>query len=228
MPPPYHHAHWNAFSDIPFQEQGAVGVAPLKWVTRHGLAGVPDQAALSHVVLNREAVIEICREPAHDVLFAYACAMAWGGQGGGPGGRGHVAAAWNARAQLVPRLTALRAGGLSRSEAYTLFCGAGAVPGLGPSFFTKLLYFFSPAPSFYIMDQWTAKSVNLLTGTALVRLAGHAPSSQNQGGNYEAFCQEVDLMAGLLNCPGQVAEERLFSKGGRKRWPWRAYLRQHW
>jgi len=223
MPPPYQPAHWNVFANTPYQAQGPVGVPPATWRNRFNLGGVPQVGGLPDFHLDRNAVRAICRDPRQNVLFGYVCAMAWGGQGDGNGRRNPINA-W-AHAQVIAvRLTALRMGGLTRSEAYNLFCNGGEIPGLGPSFFTKLLYFFSPTPSFFIMDQWTAKSVNLLTGTRVVRMYGSSPTRDNTGGNYQAFCEEVDLMAGLIGCAGQEAEERLFSQGGRHSWPWRAYV----
>lgn len=227
IPPPYQQAHWNAFAGIPYQAQGPVGDPPAAWVNRYDLQHVPNREAFPNYQLDRNAARAIRINPANDVLFGYVCAMAWGDQGGGPGARRHVIAAWNARAQIFQHLIELRAGGLSRSDAYNLFRNPGIL-GLDPSFFSKLLYFFSPIPSFYIMDQWTAKSVNLLTGNWVVRMAGNAPSNQNNGGNYQAFCEEIDLMAGIIGCTGQVVEERLFSQGGRHPWPWRAHVRLHW
>jgi hypothetical protein len=129
---------------------------------------------------------------------------------------------------LVPKLTALRAGGLTRQAAYDQFLGPQAVPGLGPAYFTKLLYFFSPQPNFYIMDQWTGKSVDLMTGHYVVRLSGHAVSNLNKCGNYQAYCEEIDAMSTLLGVTGEQAEEMMMSKGGRRPWPWRAHLRANW
>ena len=97
------------------------------------------------------------------------------------------------------RLMALRNGRLTRCQAYNLFSGTGAVKGLGPAFMTKLLYFFSPLPNNYIMDQWTAKSVNLLTGNWVVRMTpGGSVHNQNKCGNYQAYCDELDSMAKLI------------------------------
>jgi hypothetical protein len=154
--------------------------------------------------------------------------MAWGLQGAGPGGAGHVARAWAANALLVPKLNTLRAGGLSRSAAYNLFTGTNAVPGIGPAYFTKLLYFFMPDPNCYIMDQHTAKSVNILTGFPGIRMVGNAVSKLNKCGNYQAYCEEVDAMAGLIGVTGEEAEEMLMSKGGHHPWPWRAHMRANW
>jgi len=154
--------------------------------------------------------------------------MAWGGKGSGTGGQGHVAAAWTAQVKLGSHLNLLRTGGLSRCEAYRLFLGTGAIPGIGPAFFTKLIYFFSSSPDFYILDQWTAKSVNLLTGNRVVKMSGNAVFNGNKCGNYLAYCHEVDEIACLLKVTGEQAEEMMMSKGGHNPWHWRAYMRANW
>jgi hypothetical protein len=100
--------------------------------------------------------------------------MAWGGQGSGATAK-NVSAAWKKHGKIERHLEKLRDGGLSRIEAYERFRGAGAIAHLGPAFFTKLLFFFdtshatNPTGGCYIMDQWTARSVNLLTGHAIVK-----------------------------------------------------------
>jgi hypothetical protein len=78
------------------------------------------------------------------------------------------------------------------------------------------------------MDQWTAKSVNLLSGRKMVLMASDSPANSNTGDNYDAFCEEIDSIAKLINCSGQEAEERLFSQGGRPRWAWREYVLKNW
>jgi hypothetical protein len=177
--------------------------------------------------LDRQQVKSICQNPAIPELFGYVCAMAWGMQGSGPGGRRHVANAWSNRHQLLPILTRLRSGGLTRCTAYSLFLNPG-ISGLGPAYFTKLLYFFSPHHDFYIMDQWTAKSVNLLTGNWVVRMTGDAVAKQNKSGNYQAYCEEVDFLANLLGVIGDQCEEMLMSKGCCVAWPWRNHIRSQW
>ena len=227
MPSPYLQPHWGVFLASPPQSQGPVGDPPSAWVKRHGLSKVPKVSALPNYQLDRNAVRSICQNAGYPLLFSYVCAMAWGGQGGGAGGKRHVAVAWKAQKRITSILNQLRSGSLSRQAAYNLF-RINPVSGLGPSFFTKLIYFFSPQPSFYIMDQWTAKSINLLTGRPVVRIGNKAPNDFNKPGNYQAFCEEVDLIAGMLGVSGEVAEERLFSQGGRHPWPWRRYVKTQW
>jgi hypothetical protein len=224
MPPPYIEPHWERFADIAYQPQGPVGVPPSVWRQAHRLEDVPGVDHLPGFTLDRHAVRTICQDPNKHVLFGYVCVMAWGGQELQYGGARRVRTAWGARDQIATRLTALRAGGTTRGAAYELFCGGEHIEQLGPSFFTKLLYFFSPVPSFYIMDQWTSRSVNLLVGREVVRLDQGGPHWSNRGGNYQAFCEEIDLMAGLLACLGAQVEERLFSHGKPHPWPWRRYV----
>ncbi len=229
MPPPYRNPHWKTFTHIPHVPAGSVGYVPATWAIHRGLTHVPaGTIPLPAHQLDRAGVRAICRNPANPVLFGYICAMAWGVQGAGPGGPRHVAAAWGSRALLVPKLNTLRAGGLTRSQAYNLFIGARAVPGLGPAYVTKLLYFFMPTPDCYIMDQHTAKSVNLLTGNWVVRMAGNAVSNQNGTGNYQAYCEEVDRISALVGTTGENVEEMMMSKGGHYPWPWRAHTRANW
>jgi hypothetical protein len=130
---------------------------------------------------------------------------------GGPGLR-NVTDSWRDRAKLAVILNRLRAGGLSRRDAYLQFIGANAVARLGPSFFTKLVYFFSrnvpagQAP--YIVDNQILDRMTWLTGLPF--------SSKASCGGYQAACWEMDQMAPILTWPmpnpdGSHVEERLFS-----------------
>jgi 8-oxoguanine DNA glycosylase-like protein len=222
MPSPYLEAHWRVLSTLGPEDQGTVGSVPIAWAKR--VAGdVPDFDSLPSHALDRKEVRAICTDRSRSVLFGYVCAMAWGGQGGGVTQRS-AKQAWHGRVRLEQHLKQLRKGGFTRNAAYDLFCGGGEIRGLGPSFFTKLLYFFSPEPSFYIMDQWTAKSINLLTGKRIVKLLDTSPTRENTGGEYNSFCEEVDAIAALIGCTGCEAEERLFSRGGRKPGAWRKHV----
>ena len=224
--------HWQVFSAIAYAPQGPVGDPPAQWAGH-----LPDGAVLPEWLeqlpadgIDRAAVREICLNPAMPVEVGYICAMAWGKQGVGPNGALHRLSAFNALPIFAPRLQALGQGGLSRIQAYNLFAlpAGNNVPGLGPAFFTKLLYFFSPEPSMYIMDQWTAKSVNLLNGQLLVKMNGNQVHNQNKSGNYQAYCEDIDAIANVMQCPGQQIEEMLFSNGGHHPGAWRAYVRAYW
>lgn len=232
--------HWNMFIKcIDHQNsQGPTGTEPSK------LLSSLDGVALPSTKLSRVDVREICRDENQSVLFGYVCAMAWGGQQ-----RNHFESSWKQRKPLADILSKLRKENLTRGDAYRLFLENKAdkeknIGGLGPAFWTKLLFFFGPADAglpytpesknCYIMDQWTAKSINLLTGLHLVKIEGTYVTPDNKCGNYQAFCEEIDQMAKILsekrgeNVTGEKVEEWLFSKGGHNKWPWREYVDGHY
>jgi len=222
VPPPYRQPHWEKFVGIPYTPQGAVGCAPSSWVRNLGLTGVPNAGRLPTTPLTRQQVRRICTDPKIPVLFGYVCVMAWGRQDKVCKGRQNVLNAWGANRQVNSHLQTLRSGGLTRIQAYRLFLGSGKIPGLGPSFFTKLLYFFSQSipkgEDPYIMDNVILRAVALLTGNPF---QCHATP-----GGYQACCEEIDAVATILGCSGQVAEERLFSSRG-KTGLWRSYVNRN-
>jgi hypothetical protein len=218
--------HWPVFRSIPFVAQAAVGRAPSDWAASHG---IPQQRhTLPRHKLTRQQVRAECQDPSKSVLHGYICAMAWGLQGASRA-KANVAAAWAERAEIERRLVLLRAGGYTRQQAYDLFA-AKPIPGLGPSYFTKLVYFFRPDVTVgYIMDQWTGKSIDLLTGHHVVRMCGDAPTARNTGENYDCFCHVIDFIARQDGCTGDQVEQRLFSWGGRQpRGLWRDHVRANW
>jgi len=221
---PFVNPHWAVFAGTKHIPAGKIGFKPAGWAKNHGITLPSPSPALPTHELDRSDVRKICRNTSNPVLFGYICAMAWGSQGAGPGGGRYVRSVWKHALKLEKILLAIRAGSLTRCEAYNNFLGKGNIPGLGPAYFTKLLYFFSPQPNFYIMDQWTAKSINLLTGRNVVRISGEIVSINNTCGNYEAYCQEVDTLARHLSQSGADIEEMLMSKGGRRPWPWRRHV----
>ncbi|WP_265594446.1 hypothetical protein [Haloferula sp. BvORR071] len=205
MPAPYQQPHWNAFIEIPPNAQRAVGHAPACWASK--LPDVPPHYMLPTGPLPRTQLRRICRDPRTPVLIAYLCVMAWGGQG-----PANAVLTWKSRTLIEPILTKLRAGGLDGLQAYQLFTAGrkSRFPGLGPSYFTKLIYFFSPpGRSLYIVDNYVLASIEILTG--LPHRYRATP------GGYVAACREIDGMRKILSGSGARMEARLFS-GKNKDW----------
>jgi len=228
MHSPYKQPHWDRLTETPYLPAGPVGFAPAEWVLRMGLTHLPSAPLpLPTTLLDRSQVRSLCQAPGIPVLFGYLCVMAWGAQGAGMGGGRNARAAWEQRTRIEATLNRIRHGGLSRKQAYALFQGAGEIFGLGPAYWTKLLYFFSPTPTSYVMDQWTSKSVNLLTGRVVVPLVNGSPAKNNPADCYEEYCRVIDSMAVLLGLSGDQVEEKLMSRGGRNPAPWRAHVRRH-
>lgn len=227
----FHEQRLKQFFAIPFEPRAfAYAKAPRDWVRSMGLEGVDFADTLLSTAQSREAVRQLCQNEGFPLLYRYICAMAWGNQGAGKS-RKHAQRAWGERERLAPILAAITAGNCSRADAYALFCGVGSIAGLGPSYFTKLIYFFWPDECCYIMDQWTAKSINYLTGEKLVPMTGGYVANHKDGEHYERYCQTVELLAGLTDSPGRLSgaqtEMRLFCHGGRSAGPWRKVVREH-
>jgi hypothetical protein len=161
---------------------------------------------------------------------AYLAIMAWGAQN-----RRNGRTAWAGFAQLAPIIDALRRDHVSAFEAYTRFhhvtvAHEPRVKGLGPAYYTKLLYFLSARQVAPIMDQWTAKSMQLLVARSraepIIKLSSQGyVSPQNTVVVYELFCSFVAQIAQRYEISVGSAEALAFSGSGQ---PWRDHVRAHW
>lgn len=89
--------------------------------------------------------------------------------------------------------------------------------GMGPAYFTKLICFLSRDLNGYTMDQWTAKSINLLLMKPLVKLTSSGlVSKSNTATTYEEFCLGIESLAKIIKKNPLDTEEMLFSNGGNK------------
>lgn len=173
--------------------------------------------------MTRTQLKELCHanSGATDLECAVAV-MAWGGQN-----RKHGIKLFNRFAEIKPIIGDMRSGNITHLDAYERFDGICKQPenlGMGAAYFTKLIFFCEPSHKGYIMDQWTSKSVNLLTGKDVVYLtAGHV-NKNNKVENYQRFCEYIEKLASKLGTSGENVEIAMFSKGGRKKWPWRKYV----
>ena len=121
---------------------------------------------------------------------------------------------------------------LCRDEAYKRFHSLaenGKLTHMGPAYFTKLIYFLEPKHNGYIMDQWTARSMNLLRkgNECEIQLIPttkrnsdgfrkfRVPSQKNHVCIYRAFCEDLEHLAECLDIDPEETEKLIFSKGGR-------------
>jgi hypothetical protein len=167
----------------------------------------------------------------HSIATADLCAFifAWGGMQVSNGKRIFKQTDWVAVAE------GLRRDCFDHYEAYEQFFAlsrVGKMPGCLPAFYTKLLFFLPSGPERgVIMDQWTSRSINLLTGTQLVQLVpirdkskSYRVSKANDLSAYKRFCEAVHELAHLLGGTVEEIEMRMFSEGNRKG-DWRNYVR---
>lgn len=184
--------------------------------------GVSDSAS----PLTRQSLKDSAGLPAipdRDILWAI---LAWGGMKRDAARR--LATNEDVWVQIVGQM---RSGKLDRQQSYRVcFDAVHSVRagGIGPAYFTKLIYFASPSHNGYIMDQWTSRSVNFLVdGPPVVKMrTQNHVSPMNDDRNYERFCQVIEALA--TECKPQVTpdyvEKCLFSTGGKEPADWRRYL----
>ena len=152
-----------------------------------------------------------------------AAVLAWGGQNHKNG----ALCFDHFEAEFQPVIAAMRQGQMTSTDAYETFDDLWKkrpAKGLGAAYFTKLIYFCVSTHDGYIMDQWAAKSINLLTGQDIVKLSSGWIDQCNTAANYEAYCAAVERLADDLDTTGEEIELTLFSRGGRQKWPWRQYV----
>jgi hypothetical protein len=234
--------HWCAFLSASGSPQKWIGDAPDRWFKSNGLESDARVSRLPSIPMSRKEVKEIAQDPNLDPLTGYVVAMAWGAQSKR---FGHPQVAWTHREKIREVCQRVRSDPtLDRHSAYELLSGKNAIQGLGPSFATKLLYFFRRESDFYIMDQWSSWAVNLLCGKSIVKMyfvknkktTNGSVLLTNNSSNYAAFCAAIDELAKRYNetnlgapLTGELMEERLFDIGGKGKesGAWRRYVRAH-
>lgn len=229
----FHDDHFRKFASIDGKTQWVASRKPRSWATSVG-ADSEICSALPDEKIDRAYLKKICANSNFSAEQCVLAIMAWGGMK-----VDHGRATWAVRENWVEIVEALRAGELTRLHGYDKFwrfrkenprCG------IGPAFYTKIIFFADPRHDGYIMDQWTALSVNLLTSVgptdAIAMTSGvsggrryHRVADSNTADTYELFCKTIEQIGQKLKLPSEVVEERLFSWGGRKPGEWRSYVK---
>ncbi len=206
-----------------------------------GLQGVSTEQ-LPTDQIKRSQVFVLAANAMIDTATVCAAALAWGGmnQRLSPALFSMRGAGWLDVANHI------RAGKLDRKAAYEAFAQlrhARKLVGLGPAYFTKIIYFLTPRTENisdppYIMDQWAGCSINLLLSRELVKMNitrlwkpgkdkpdyTYQVSEANTGADYEAFCTAVEaLRAEFGRLPDEI-DRAMIANGGRKKSSWRQYV----
>jgi len=225
-------------------EQGVIGHIPAEYILA-AFARHPNDAPLRAVAAalvaphpppepfeqqTRSAVGNICRNVDVDTLVAYCYAMAWGMQWKARGGYDNFLRSIADLTELRNNLRKLRTNELGaeheppqRQKAFRLFKTSNPIPRLGPSYFTKLIFFFLPKDGGgYILDSRTEDSFR-----GLYPELNNAPLPPNLAtpDRYERYCVFVEQLAHEMEWTPCQAEQALF---GAKHGPglqWRNRIR---
>ncbi|WP_164126404.1 8-oxoguanine DNA glycosylase OGG fold protein [Sphingobacterium luzhongxinii] len=215
--------HMDFFRDINDENKVFKGQNSALWISHVMGEGYKCPPELNKQ-LYRDEVWLYCKDSKSTNLDALLAILSWGGMK-----REHAKRLLKSPDPVMDIVMKLRKQYFkSRSEAFDYIQdkrNTGLLPGMGIGYFTKLICFLQPELNGYIMDQWLAKSVNLLSGKMMVHIANSKwVSDQNDAVVYEEFCLFIDELALNLETTGFKTEERLFSVGGRKKGKWRSYL----
>lgn len=218
----FHEGHLEAF-----QTMARCGVWKERdahpWTKSVGLEDLGEEAnsqPLSRSYLKQLSVSSSASD--RDVLWSI---LAWGGMRRDAARR--LAAHEGHWIKIVGRL---RGEGLDRKTSYricSVLVHEISSGGIGPAYFTKLIFFANPLHDGYIMDQWTSRSINFLVdGPKIVRMrTQNHVDPRNDDGVFSDFCGAVEsLSRQLINKTPEETEQCLFSTGGRNPDPWRKYL----
>jgi len=200
------------------------GSWPSRSLAQYGLRDVGHYDWLGER-LDRSSLRNVCRDESNSTDAVVAATMAWGGAK-----YPHLRSLWDSRNRWVPILDRIRSTREPRVTHYdelSRLSRSGNLPGAGPAFFTKFLWFLREDQNAYIMDQWTARSMTLLTPSSAPKMVGNWVSPLNRGEDFERFCSAVEALAGRLGISPEECERRMFGQGGRKPNPWRLHVRAH-
>lgn len=222
--------HFQFIQSIGYNNQGEVGRNALNFGNQvQNLEEIPQ---ILNQTFDRSGLQEICDDKINSNLCVTVAILAWGNMR-----FNHARTLFQNWKYLNPIVGNLRTGQIeSRYEAFEILQCAratGKLPGLGISYFTKLICFLKPNLNGYILDQWTGKSINLLWNEPLVRISKSGwVTDHNTPDTYEEFCKRVESLAEKLGVKPLKAEEIIFSVGGRNSGTWRNYLKEnyprHW
>jgi hypothetical protein len=230
--------HYEIFLNIATETGWPSARKPQRWA-RHIGATDEHSNSISANNVDRIYLKDLCADASISSEACFLAIMAWGGMK-----TDHGAIAWALRDKWLPLVDTLRTGNLSRSESYAKFHEfrtANPRCGFGPAYYTKLIFFCSPSHDGYIMDQWTARSINLIMpngGRPMVDLnavrnkgqISYYVSDRNGPDVFERFCQAVEFLAAQSELAATNPEEvemRMFAFGGQGRKPpakWRQYV----
>lgn len=221
------------------------GKSPQKWFTKVGYKAVALGALITSPT--RDELYRLWADPTVTVADCAWVTMAWGGMR-----TDHGRMLEKSGTAWIKVCEQIRDGFLSRYEAYYAFSElkkTNRLKGMGPAYFTKLIHFAGKDTKGYILDQWTARSVHVLTnqdswpkttisagrnsksGARALRVRVNDNVSAADCENYCSWIDDFAASEPWRSCDGASVEERLFSSGGSGRkapHPWREYVMTSW
>lgn len=193
-----------------------LATSPKRWFSNFDLDWqIPD---LPNNSLNREQLLVLMNEHKNEMELntqtlrkLIVCVLAWGGmrrdKNTGIPALETISFYENICLELMRGLPAISA----YEEFYKLHI-SGVMKGIGPAYYTKLIFFFGDQTGL-IMDQWTARATNLLLNKKVIKLVSNRfVSPRNNAQIYKDYLNFIsELMIELSIESPQKTEELIFS-----------------
>jgi hypothetical protein len=219
----------------PQTDQGPIGRSPERWAmnidTQFGSLNLPKEK------ISRLQLLEYCKatqgaDKPNPTLACLLAIGAWGSMKTSHGRDFFLRPEMHRSVEVLEALDDLRTSGASRKDAFQSLKdlhSKGLMPGVGIAYYTKFLFFLRPQPDAYILDQWTAKSINYLMAEPVIKLTGDGyVHPGNSADTYDHFCTLIDALRHELRLDtGAMAEEKIFSRGGRTPLAWRWHIKSN-
>jgi len=203
------------------------GGVPLVWVKSLKI-DVGSLDRLPNKLLARDDIFWLSKDATFTDLELSLIVLAWGGMR-----RSNARLALISMDLWLPIVGEMRAGTLKRKAAFRRFHDlrvSGALKGMGAAYYTKLIFFLMSEKNKrgYIMDQWIARSINVLYDTDFIKMNGSGDAlhvnDYNNASVYKEFCKILESLAEKLELSPIDAEEKIFSWGGTVKGSWRQYV----
>ncbi|WP_152565160.1 hypothetical protein [Methylobacter sp. BBA5.1] len=228
----------------PTQPRVWQGKVPVVWANTL-ISDLGDKYQLSQSSIDRSGLRSMWKDCKISNEACFLSTMAWGGMRMSNGRD-----AWDARSKWLPICDDIRAGKYTRMDGFDAFRKLrvkNQLPGMGAAYFTKILFFATPSQDAYILDQWTARSMHILTNqrrwpsVQIDYLSAKRAAIEEKpqrlrvsvtdrvtASDYEYFCQLIKKLADSLSIHPHEAEERIFGIGGKTPSAWRAHVMDNW
>ena len=177
---------------------------------------------LSEKKLNREELLELINPfrknrntDKSTIRKLIVSILAWGGMGTSPTSGKLAIETIDAYEEVCLKLL----NGMMPVNAYQEFYKLkklNLMKGIGPAYYTKLIFFLGDQTGL-IMDQWTARSTNLLLNKKIIRLEMNYVSDKNSEQVYKKYLDFISELKTTLNIESiSKTEELIFSCSHKK------------
>jgi len=218
--------HYNVFKYClkTTAKQSVIGKIASQWYV-NVTGDKSNNLNLSDKKLSRDQLQSLCKNQNISDFVCLVSIMSWGAQSVS-NARHFMCSNKDALSKILKIVHNMRCGNLNSYDAYYQFHllrKSNELKGMGIAYYTKLIYFCCHDDDALILDQWLAKSINLLVKSKMIILNDIGRVTDDNGVNhYKNYVSVVRQIADYENVSIDAIEVALFSS---RTGIWRRYLK---